>query len=95
MLNLHLNSLGYYYFAVSGRDKVFDYILNNESTKKKKYYVILLDIYLHKISGLNIANEIHKRNFHQRTMMRSTTPKEQLPYEFLKSYKVYDADVYS
>jgi DNA-binding response OmpR family regulator len=95
MLKLYFNSLGYYYVAVSGCDKVFDYVRNNESTKKTKYNVILLDTHLQKISGLNVANEIRKRNLHPCIMMRITTPKEQLLYGFIKTAKVDNADLYT
>lgn len=94
MLKLYLNSLGYDYDAVRTGDAVLDYVFNNKSSKKK-YDVILLDTHLDKISGLTVANEIRKRHSHQRIMIMSTTPKEHLPYELIKSAKVHDADLFT
>ena len=95
MLKLYLNSLGYDYDTVSAGDEVLDHMYNNKSGKKKKYDIILLDTHLNKISGLAVANEIRKRNLNQRIMIMSTTPKEHLPYELIKSAKVHDADLFT
>ena len=95
MLILFLNSLGYDYDVVRNGDKVLQYFIDNESSKKKKYDVVLLDTHLGNTSGLIVANNIRKMNLHQRIMIMSTTPKEQLPNELLKSAKVHDADVFT
>ncbi len=95
MLKLYLNSLGYDYDTFSAGDEVLDHVYNSKSSKKKKYDIILLDTHLDKISGLAVANEIRKRNSTQRIMIMSTTPKEHLPYELIKSAKVHDADLFT
>jgi len=95
MLKLFLNTLGYDYDAFSRGDKVLQYLDDNKSSKKKKYDVILLDTHLDNLSGLIVANEIRKRNSHQRIMIMSTTPKEQLPYELIKSAKVNESDLFT
>ena len=95
MLTLFLNSLGYDYDVVSSGDKVLQYFNDNKSSKKKKYDVVLLDTHLDNTSGLIVANKIRKMNLHQRIMIMSTTPKELLPYELLKSAKVHEADIFT
>lgn len=95
MLEVYLNSMGYNYVSVSSGDKVLDHVFNNNSVKKEKYDIVLLDTHLKKMSGLTVANEIRKRNLHQRIIIMSTTPKEQLPYELIKSARIHDNDVFT
>jgi DNA-binding response OmpR family regulator len=95
MLEVYLNSMGYDYVSVSSGDKVLDHVFNNNSVKKEKYDIVLLDTHLKKMSGLTVANEIRKRNLHQRIIIMSTTPKEQLPYELIKSARIHDNDVFT
>ena len=95
MLKLFLNSLGYDYDVVKNGGKVLQYFKGNKSIKKKKYDVILLDTHLDNMPGLIVANEIRKIDLHQRIMIMSTTPREQLSYELLKSAKVNEADIFT
>ncbi|WP_148687238.1 response regulator [Candidatus Nitrosocosmicus hydrocola] len=95
MLKMFLNTLGYEYDAVSKGDKVLQHLDDNKSNEKKKYDVILLDTHLDNLSGLIVANEIRKRNSHQRIMIMSTTSRDQLPYELIQSAKVNDSDVFT
>ena len=95
MLEVYLNSMGYDYVSVSSGDKVLDHVFNNKFVKKRKYDIVLLDTHLKKMSGLTVANEIRKRNLHQRIIIMSTTPKEQLPYELIKSARIHDNDVFT
>lgn len=91
----YLNHLGYDYDAFNTGYEVLDFLYNSNTSKNKKYDIILLDTHLDKISGLAVANEIRKRNSYQRIMIMSTAAKEHLPPELIKSAKVHDADLFT
>jgi CheY-like chemotaxis protein len=95
LLEVYLNSMGYDYDTVNSGDKVLDYVLNDKSSVKKNYDIVLLDTHLKELPGLLVANEIRKRNSRQRIMIMSTTPRDQLPYELIKSAMVDDNDVFT
>jgi len=56
---------------------------------------VLLDTHLDRLSGLEVAIEIHKQSPDQRIMIMSASPREHLPIVLLKSTKIRENDIFT
>ena len=51
--------------------------------------------HLNGLSGLEVAIEIHKQSPNQRIMIMSTSPREHLSNELLKSTQILERDIFT
>lgn len=65
----------------------------NRKNKEKPYDAVVLDTHLQSSSGLEIAKKIHIEKPHQKIVLVTTTPKENLPRECLKAAGINDENI--
>ncbi len=92
LFNTRLSSLGIHTeIANSGNDVIDCFIESKE--KGRPYDAILLDTHLLNPSGLDVAKRIRSEKPDQKLVLVTTTPKENLPAECLKTAQIKDADI--
>ena len=77
--------------ANSGREAL-DYF-NDSKRKEKPYNAIILDTHLDNPSGLDVANRIYLGEPDQKLVLITTTPKEYLPAEDIKTAGIKEKDI--
>ena len=95
MIKLYLESLNLDYIAVDRGDEALHLFSNTVDNRDKNYDVVLLDTHLDRLSGLEVAIEIHKQSPDQRIMIMSASPREHLSNELLKSTKIRESDIFA
>lgn len=87
-----LSSLGIYTETANTGNEAIDRFL--ESKKKGKLYdAILLDTHLFSPSGLDVAKIIRSDKPDQKLVLVTTTPKEYLSSECLKTAQIKETDI--
>ncbi len=77
--------------ASSGHEAIEQF--HNSEENESPYDVIVLDTHLQNPSGLDIANKIRSQKPDQKLVLITTTPKENLQQEFLKTAGISDRDI--
>ena len=95
MIKLYLDSMNLDYISVDSGDKALRLYSKTIDNRGKNYDVVLLDTHLDRLSGLEVAIEIHKQSPDQRIMIMSASPREHLPIELLKSTKIRENDIFT
>ena len=95
MIKLYLESLNLDYIVVDSGDEALRLFSNTVDNRRKNYDVVLLDSHLNGLSGLEVAIEIHKQSPDQRIMIMSTSPREHLSNELLKSTQILERDIFT
>lgn len=72
--------------------ETLDYFLDSKK-KERPYNTIMLDTHLGNPSGLDVAKIIHSEKPDQKLVIVTTTPKEYLPTECLKTAGIKDIDI--
>lgn len=77
--------------ASSGHEAVEQF--HNSEENERPYDVIVLDTHLENPSGLDIAKRIRSQKPDQKVVLVTTTPKENLQQECLKTAGIKDKDI--
>ena len=88
----YLSSLGLHTDTVDRGDEALDRFLNRKN-KQKPYDVVVLDTHLHDSSGLDVAKRIRSEKPDQKIVLVTTTPKEILPTDCLKTAGIKEEDI--
>ena len=75
----------------SGHEAIYQFLKSKEN--KRPYDAILLDTHLYSPSGLDVAKKIHLEKPDQKLVLVTTTPKEYLPKECLKTAGITERDI--
>jgi len=73
-------------------DKAID-CFHGRKTMKKPYDAIIVDTHLHNPSGLDVVKRIRSEKPDQKMILVTTTPKENLPVDCLKTAGIKDDDI--
>lgn len=92
LFSTYLSSLGMSTETASSGQETLDYFLQSKE-KQMPYDAILLDTHLFNPSGFEIAKRIRSEKPDQKLVLVTTTPKERLPAECLKTTAIKDIDV--
>lgn len=94
-LGMLVSGMGYdYEIVVSGFQALEKAGIAN-SKGKKRYDLIILDTQMDHGAGLNIAEEIHNKDFSQRIMIISQSPKHELNAMLLNKILVKEDDLFT
>ncbi len=88
----YLSSLGIKIQTAGSGQEAIEQFLNSEANQRP-YDVIVLDTHLQNPSGLDIAKRIRSQKPDQRVVLITTTPKENLQQECLKTAGIKDRDI--
>ena len=72
--------------------ETLEYFLDSMK-KERPYNAIVLDTHLDNPSGLDVAKRIHSEKPDQKLVLVTTTPREHLPAESLKTAGIKDKDI--
>ena len=75
----------------SGQEAIYRFLKSKE--KKNPYDAVVLDTHLYDTSGLEVAKRIHSQKPDQKIVLVTTTPKENLKQECLKTAEIKDKDI--
>lgn len=94
-LGMLISGMGYDYDIVESGSQALEKtgIVNRKG--KKHYDLIILDTQMDHGAGLNIAEEIHNKDFSQRIMIISQSPKHELNTKLLNKIQVKDDDLFT
>lgn len=92
LFSAYLSSLGVKTDLADSGDKALDYF-GDSKEQGRPYDAILLDTHLFNPSGLDVAKKIRSYNPDQKLVLVTTTPKEYLPAECLKTAGIKDRDI--
>lgn len=87
-----ISSSGMTAISASSGDDALNFFIDSEK-QGRPLDVIVLDTHLINPSGLDIAKRVRKRKPDQRVVLVTTTPKENLPVECLKTARIDDKDI--
>lgn len=87
-----LETLGVRSATVADGEAALEFFLEKEN-KGRPYDVVVLDTHLKGLNGLDLAKMIHDISPTQRIIMVTTTPKEFLPKNALKSAMIEEGDI--
>jgi two-component system, OmpR family, response regulator len=87
-----LEILGVKSATVADGEAAFEVFLEKEN-KGRQYHVVVLDIHLKGLGGLDLAKKIHNIRPTQRILMVTTTPVEYLPKNVLRSAMIDEGDI--
>lgn len=88
----YLSSLGINTDTVDRGDEALDRILEKKDAKKP-YDAIVVDTHLTNPSGIDVAKRIHSEKPDQKIVLITTTPRENLPKDCLKTAGIEDKDI--
>ncbi len=88
----YLSSLGIKVQTAGSGQEAIEQFLNSEANQRP-YDVIVLDTHLQNPSGLDIAKRIRSQKPDQKVVLVTTTPKENLQQECLKTAGIKDRDI--
>lgn len=88
----YLSSLGLHTDTVDRGDEALNRFINRKNTQRP-YDVIVLDTHLHDSSGLDIAKRIRSEKPDQKIVLVTTTPKQNLPTDCLKTAGIKERDI--
>ena len=88
----YLSSLGIKTETACSGHEAMEQFLNSEENERS-YDAIVLDTHLLNPSGLDIAKRIHAQKPNQKLVLITTTPKENLQQECLKTAGILDMDI--
>ena len=77
--------------ASSGQEAIYQFLKSKEN--KNPYDAVVLDTHLYDPSGLEVAKRIHSQKPDQKIVLVTTTPKENLKQEGLKTAEIKDKDI--
>lgn len=92
LFSTYLSSLGISTETASSGQETLDYFLQSKE-KQRPYDAILLDTHLLNPSGLEVAKRIRGEKPDQKLVLVTTTPKERLPAEYIRTTAAKDIDV--
>ncbi len=92
LFRTYLTSLGMSIKTANTGHEALDYF-NDSKRKERPYNAIVLDTHLNNPSGLDVAKRIHSEKPDQKMLIVTTTPKEYLPVECLKTAGISDKDI--
>ena len=92
LFRTYLTSLGMSIKTANSGDEALDYF-NDSKRKNRPYNAIVLDTHLNNPTGLDVAKRIHSEKPDQKMLIVTTTPKEYLPAECLKTAGIEDKDI--
>jgi CheY-like chemotaxis protein len=92
LFKAYLSSLGMRVVTARGGQEVIDQFVNREENGLP-YDFIVLDTHLLSPSGLDVAQRIHSEKPDQNMVLVTTTPKENLRQECLKTAGIKDKDI--
>lgn len=88
----YLSSLGLHADTADRGNEALDRFLDRNN-KEKPYRAIILDTHLSNPSGIDVAKRIHSEKPDQKIVLVTTTPKENLPNDCLKSAGLKGKDI--
>lgn len=88
----YLSSIGLHTDTTDKGDEAIDRFLERKN-KEKPYDAIVLDTHLQDSSGLDVAKRIRAEKPDQKIVLVTTTPKENLPSECLKTAGLKENDI--
>ena len=77
--------------ASSGHEAIYQFLKSKEN--KNHYDAVVLDTHLYSPSGLEVAKKIHSQKPDQKIVLVTTTPKENLKQECLKTAEIKDDNI--
>jgi CheY-like chemotaxis protein len=92
LFDTYESSLGINTDITNSAQKAIDYFTDSMN-KKRPYDVIILDTHLSDPSGFDVAKRILTEKPDQKLIMVTTSPKEYLPSDCLKTAGIKDIDV--
>lgn len=92
LFKTYLESMGLNPITVDNGDKALD-VYYEDNNNGDCYDAVVLDTQLSKSSGLEVAKKIHDKNPHQKIVIITTSQKENLPQETLKSIEIKEKDI--
>ena len=92
LFRTYLTSLGMRIKTANTGHETLEYFLDSMK-KGSQYNAIVLDTHLDNPSGLDVAKRIHSEKPDQKQVLVTTTPKEYLPAESLKTAGIKDKDI--
>ena len=92
LFRTYLTSLGMRIKTANTGHETLEYFLDSMK-KGSQYNAIVLDTHLDNPSGLDVAKRIHSEKPEQTLVLVTTTPKEYLPAESLKTAGIKDKDI--
>jgi two-component system, OmpR family, response regulator len=92
LFRTYLSSLGMSIKTANSGHETLDYFLDSKKNGRT-YNAIVLDTHLDDPSGLDVAKRIHSENPDQKMVIVTTTPKEYLPVDCLKTAGIKDNEI--
>jgi CheY-like chemotaxis protein len=92
LFRTYLSSFGMCIKTANSGHEALDYF-NDSKWKEKPYNAIILDTHLDNPSGLDVANRIYLEKPDQKLVLITTTPKEYLPAEDIKTAGIKEKDI--
>ena len=92
LFRTYLSSLGMGTETASSGQEALDYFLQSKE-KWIPYKAILLDTHLYNPSGLDVAKRIRSENPDQKIVLVTTTPKQYLSEECLRTAAIKEKDI--
>lgn len=92
LFSAYLSSLGISTVIANSGDIALDCFFNSKK-KERPYAAIVLDTHIVNPGGLEIAKRIHFEEPDQKLVIVTTTPREYLPKDCLKTAGINDKDV--
>ena len=92
LFEAYLSLLGMNVEKASSGEKALDCVLDSKK-KDRPYDAIIVDTHLSNPSGLDVAKRIRNEKPDQKIVLVTTSPKEYLPLECLKTARIKDKDI--
>lgn len=92
LFKIYLEAKGLKSVTVDSGGKALD-IFHNSKMNSKGYQTIVLDMHLKDFCGLDVAKKIINENPHQKVLMVTFCPKEQISNHKIKFAKVKEKDI--